>query len=110
MVVDATSLKILSAVLRIFDVLEENVTRWYLDLSRICFLFLMGFCSSAGPRQRVAVLENLARNRQAYQNLEAIYFLAPTDESVDLFIKDFSGRHLYAGGHLFFAGGGLSGG
>ncbi|KAI9013445.1 Sec1-like protein [Hyaloraphidium curvatum] len=75
MVVDAKSLKIMNGVLRVWDVLEENVT----------------------------LVENLTRNRQPYPNLEAIYFLSPDEDSVNRFTKDFEGKALYAAAHLFFS-------
>lgn len=51
------------------------------------------------------VVENLSRNRQAYPQLEAIYFLAPEEDSVDRFTRDFETRPLYAAAHLFFSNG-----
>ena len=52
------------------------------------------------------MVENLARNRQPYPQLEAVYFLTPDEDSVKRFIRDFDGKPLYAGAHVFFSNGG----
>ncbi|KAI9092656.1 Sec1-like protein [Phlyctochytrium arcticum] len=74
-VVDPKSIKILNTACRMHDILEENVT----------------------------LVEDLTRKRQAYPNKEAIYFITPTESSVDRVIADFDkGNKAYAAVHLFF--------
>jgi len=73
-VVDAKSLQILNSVCEIYDILDENVT----------------------------LVESIERKRQPYTNLEAIYFISPTSESIDRLIADFQQRPLYAAANVFF--------
>jgi syntaxin-binding protein 1 len=73
-VVDAKSLQILNSVCEIYDILDENVT----------------------------LVESIERKRQPYTNLEAIYFISPTAESIDRLIADFQQRPLYAAANVFF--------
>lgn len=76
LIVDHTSMRIISAACRMYDVMEENIT----------------------------VVENIAIARQPFANMEAIYFLSPTPESVDALINDFKkkDRPMYSAVHLFF--------
>ncbi|KAI9145008.1 Sec1-like protein [Paraphysoderma sedebokerense] len=80
LVVDPISIKFLNAAMKMYDILEENVT----------------------------LVELITRKRQPYPNLEAIYFLSPTPESIDYFICDFvpggGKKQLYSAAHLFFTG------
>ncbi|KAI9223501.1 Sec1-like protein [Blastocladiella britannica] len=80
MVVDPVSIKLLNASLKMFDILDENVT----------------------------LVEMCTKKRQPYPNLEALYFLTPTPEAVQHFIIDFvpggGKKPLYAAAHLFFVG------
>ncbi|KAI9189265.1 syntaxin binding protein 1 [Blastocladiella emersonii ATCC 22665] len=80
MVVDPISMKILNYSLKMFDILDENVT----------------------------LVELITKKRQPYPNLEAIYFLSPTPEAIAHFIVDFcpggGKKPLYAAAHLFFLG------
>ncbi|CAJ0756282.1 19077_t:CDS:2, partial [Entrophospora sp. SA101] len=55
MVVDAPSLKIIESACKMYDILEEKVT----------------------------LVENIEKTRQPYPQLEAIYLLSPTNESID---------------------------
>jgi len=48
------------------------------------------------------VVESIERKRQPYTNLEAIYFISPTADSVDRLIADFQQRPLYAAANVFF--------
>lgn len=73
-VVDAKSLQILNSVCEIYDILDENVT----------------------------LVESIERKRQPYTNLEAIYFITPTSDSIDRLIADFQQRPLYAAANVFF--------
>ncbi|KAJ3341868.1 vacuolar sorting protein VPS33/slp1, partial [Gonapodya sp. JEL0774] len=88
LVTDPKSLRILTSCAKMYDVLEENVT----------------------------LIENIERKRQPYPDLDAIYFLSPTDQSIERFIDDTLygggivertrdgpvGKPLYAAAHVFF--------
>ncbi|KAJ3374088.1 vacuolar sorting protein VPS33/slp1 [Allomyces arbusculus] len=78
MVVDPISMRILNHSVKMFDILDENVT----------------------------LVELITKKRQPYPSLDAIYFLSPTPEAIAYFINDFcpgGGRKpLYAAAHLFF--------
>ncbi|PRP79539.1 Sec1-like family protein [Planoprotostelium fungivorum] len=76
LVLNAESTKIISAACRMFDIIEEGVT----------------------------LVEPIYNSRQPLDKLEAIYFLTPTDESIEQFCKDFSNpsKPQYAAAHLFF--------
>ncbi|KAG8998952.1 vacuolar sorting protein VPS33/slp1 [Tulasnella sp. JGI-2019a] len=74
-VIDEHAQKLLGAVLKQYDVLEENVT----------------------------VIDSVSSYRQPQPGLEAIYFLMATTQNVDRVVKDFSGTEpTYDGAHLFF--------
>ncbi|KAH7097732.1 ras opposite [Auriculariales sp. MPI-PUGE-AT-0066] len=77
LVVDEHSQRLLSSVLRTFDILEENVTQ----------------------------IELLNQNRPPQPNLEAVYIVMSTGQNVDRIIADFTNRQQYAGAHLFFIDG-----
>jgi len=78
MVIDPISIKYISAAMKMNDILEEDVT----------------------------LVENITRKRQPYPDMEAIYFITPTPESIDYLICDFvpgGGKSpLYRCGHIFF--------
>ncbi|KZV96352.1 Sec1-like snare protein [Exidia glandulosa HHB12029] len=77
LVVDEHSQRLLSSVLRTFDILEENVTQ----------------------------IELLNQNRPPQPNLEAVYIVMSTGPNVDRIIADFTGKQQYAAAHLFFVDG-----
>ncbi|KAJ3092002.1 vacuolar sorting protein VPS33/slp1 [Quaeritorhiza haematococci] len=75
MVVDSYALKILSAACTMPDILDEQVT----------------------------LVEKLQQQRQPYPQMEAVYFMAPVQESIQIMIDDFKrSRPLYAAAHLYF--------
>ncbi|KDR80628.1 hypothetical protein GALMADRAFT_240971 [Galerina marginata CBS 339.88] len=74
LVVDDYSQKLLGAVLKQFDILEENVT----------------------------LIESITSFREPQPEFEALYMLMPTTQNVDRIIKDFSNQKQYAAAHLFF--------
>jgi hypothetical protein len=78
LLVDRSSMKIVSASVRLFDVMEKGIS----------------------------VVEDVSVNRQPLSKLEAIYFLSPTSESVDALIRDFDPevkkKLMYAAVHIFF--------
>jgi syntaxin-binding protein 1 len=56
------------------------------------------------------VVESIEKRRQPYPQLEAIYFLSPTEDSIERFIEDFTGTGIknpikYAAAHLYFTSG-----
>ncbi|CAG9464621.1 unnamed protein product [Pedinophyceae sp. YPF-701] len=51
----------------------------------------------------VALVEDLSKKRQPMPNMDAVYFISPTPDSVRHLIEDFSGpTPLYKSAHLFF--------
>ncbi|KAK0239011.1 Sec1-like snare protein [Armillaria nabsnona] len=74
LVVDEHSQKLLGAVLKQFDILEENVT----------------------------LIESISNYREPQPEFEALYLLMPTTQNVDRIIHDFSQTKQYAAAHLFF--------
>lgn len=80
LILDSAALKIVNAAVKMNELMDENIT----------------------------LVETLEKRRQPYPNLEAIYFVSPTIESVTRIIEDFTrnkynrdGR-LYYAAHLFF--------
>ncbi|KIJ55031.1 hypothetical protein M422DRAFT_64178 [Sphaerobolus stellatus SS14] len=74
LVVDEHAQRLLSATLKQFDILEENVT----------------------------LIETINSNRTP-QQFEAIYMLMPTTQNVDRIVADFAnGRQQYQAAHVFF--------
>ena len=59
------------------------------------------------PEGPVALLENLAKKRQPCPTMEAVYFIAPTKQSLTMLLADFSEegtsrQAMYKGAHLVF--------
>ncbi|KAH8075867.1 Sec1-like protein [Cristinia sonorae] len=78
LVVDEHSQSLLSATLKQYDILEENVS----------------------------LIESITTYREPQPNYEAVYLLMATTQNVDRVIADFSnGKQQYAGAHLFFIDG-----
>jgi hypothetical protein len=80
LVVDARTLRIVSSCARMYDVMEENVS----------------------------VVEHIAKPRQPLPGLPAVYFLSPTDASVDALVRDWTPaaatRVMYRSAHVVFSG------
>ncbi|KZT51928.1 Sec1-like protein [Calocera cornea HHB12733] len=75
LVVDEHAQKLLGATLKMFDILQENVTQ----------------------------VDAINSNRALQPNLEAMYLVMPTTQNIERIISDFSsGRQQYAAAHLFF--------
>ncbi|RKO98829.1 hypothetical protein CXG81DRAFT_4871, partial [Caulochytrium protostelioides] len=75
LVVDPTTMRILTSVLKMPDITANDVT----------------------------LVEDITRQRQPYPQKEAIYFLSPTHESVTALVDDFlGGRPAYGRAHIFF--------
>eukprot|EP00397_Hematodinium_sp_SG-2012_P012157 GEMP01012320.1.p1 GENE.GEMP01012320.1~~GEMP01012320.1.p1 ORF type:complete len:583 (+),score=104.81 GEMP01012320.1:26-1774(+) len=77
MVVDQTTLRILSSIVRNSELVNLGVT----------------------------VVDNIAKHRQPLRQLDVIYFVTPTSDNVEYVLEDFpaSKPGLYAGIHIFFA-------
>ncbi len=51
----------------------------------------------------LAVVENVAVKREALPNLSGVYFITPSNESVQRLIEDFQSQPLYKSAHVFFS-------
>ena len=77
LIVDSHTLRILSGACRQYDIQERGVT----------------------------VVEQLEKSRQPLSDLDAVYFLSPTEVSVELLLKDHKTHNaLYRYSHAFFSG------
>ena len=77
LIVDQHTLRILSGACRQYDIMERGVT----------------------------VVEQIEKSRQPLADLDAVYFLSPTEQSIDLLLKDHrSSSGLYRCSHVFFSG------
>ncbi|KAJ8327543.1 hypothetical protein BDV3_003364 [Batrachochytrium dendrobatidis] len=75
LVVDGPASKLLNAICKSHEILEENVT----------------------------IIEEMFHKRQAFPTYEAIYFITPNERSVDRFISDFNQeKPLYLAAHIYF--------
>ncbi|KAJ1547774.1 vacuolar sorting protein VPS33/slp1 [Nowakowskiella sp. JEL0078] len=74
-IVDPRSVRILNASCRMHEVLEENVT----------------------------LVEDITKKRSPYHSIEAIYFITPTPENINILIDDFtrSPKPSYAAAHIY---------
>lgn len=74
---DESSTKIISSALTMYDIMEHRVT----------------------------LVEQLLKKRQPFPEMDVIYFIAPTSESVIQVSKDFplGGKAKYGSVHLFFS-------
>ncbi|CAJ0935476.1 unnamed protein product, partial [Mesorhabditis belari] len=74
LVLDRLAMRMLSASCKMHDMLSEGIT----------------------------IVEDLMKNREPLPTLDAIYLLAPTQESVNRVIGDFTVRNQYKCAHVFF--------
>ncbi|KDQ12984.1 hypothetical protein BOTBODRAFT_133850 [Botryobasidium botryosum FD-172 SS1] len=77
LVVDEHAQRLLGAVLKTYDILEENVT----------------------------LIESITTHRTPQPQFEALYLLMPTTQNVERIIADFSGRQQYGAAHIHFTEG-----
>uniref|UniRef100_A0AC35FEC2 Uncharacterized protein n=1 Tax=Panagrolaimus sp. PS1159 TaxID=55785 RepID=A0AC35FEC2_9BILA len=74
LVVDRLAMRMLSACCKISDVMSEGIT----------------------------IVEDLNKRREPLTTLDAIYLIAPTRESIEKLMDDFSIRNQYKHAHIFF--------
>ncbi len=66
---------------------------------------LSGACKQYDIQERgVTVVEQIEKARQPLNDMDAIYFLTPTELSVDLLVRDHLNGGLYRYSHIFFSG------
>ena len=77
LIVDTHTLRIVSGACRQYDIMERGVT----------------------------VVEQIEKTRQPLSDLDAVYFLSPTEQSVEMLLKDHKASNaLYRYSHAFFSG------
>jgi hypothetical protein len=77
LIVDTHTLRIISGACRQYDIMERGVT----------------------------VVERIEKSRQPLADLDAVYFLSPTEQSIELLLKDHKqSPALYRCSHAFFSG------
>ena len=76
LVMDDAATRVISSALTMYDIMERRVT----------------------------LVEQLARPRQPFKEMDAIYLMAPTTESANLLLQDFQNdkQSKYGGVHLYF--------
>jgi syntaxin-binding protein 1 len=106
LVVDEHSQAMLGAVLKTYDVLEENVTRACLIVPIESWHPMMGYIVTNGAYWLPPVIESVSSRRSPQPTTEAIYLLMPTSANVERIINDFAANERqYAAAHVFFLDG-----
>jgi len=72
--VDKDSLKIMSSTIKMHQLSSEGIT----------------------------LVETLEKKREPMPNMEAIYFITPSEESIDILLSDFKSGSLYKAAHVYF--------
>ena len=96
---DKISLKILSSTIKMHQLSAEGITRkstWY-DILQ----------DDATDNIIFAVVETLEKKREPMPNMEAIYFITPSEESISILIDDFRTGALYKAIHVYTTEGSL---
>jgi len=71
--VDKDSLKIMSSTIKMHQLSSEGIT----------------------------LVETLEKKREPMPNMEAIYFITPSEESIDILLSDFKSGSLYKAAHVY---------
>jgi hypothetical protein len=76
LVLDDEATRVISSVLTMYDIMEERVT----------------------------LVEQLAKNRQPFREMEVIYLVSPTVDAATKIVQDFpsEGKAKYGGVHIYF--------
>ena len=85
---------------------QKQNDKWkILVLDRLSTRILSSCCKMTDVMQeRITLIEDLSKKRQPITNMEAIYFITPTDESIARLLDDFRdpAKPQYKGVHLYF--------
>ena len=107
MVCDHYSLRIISAACNMFDIMEEGISSeslrpQTLHLHRLHQVFIVFFIDPVLTCG--AVVESLELSRQPFKSMDALYFVSPTKETIDIINNDFKDRAepQYRSIHLYF--------
>ena len=73
-VLDKSATRVISSVVTMFDIMEERVT----------------------------LVESLEKKRQPFPEMDVVYFMAPTRESIGRLVDDFKKKANYGNVHIFF--------
>merc|ERR1712227_164843 len=90
------------------DVIKDQYQsdKWkVLVLDRLSTRILSSCCKMTDIMQeRITLIEDLSKKRQPITNMEAIYFITPSEMSITKLISDFNDpkRPQYQGAHLYF--------
>jgi len=105
LIIDEESTKIISAALSMYDIMDENVSCTCVPLRLSPMSYRM---DRADPMDRpidCTVVEGLEKKRRKMPKSDALYFLTPTEASIDLLNEDWKDRSepQYRAIHLFFS-------
>ena len=92
------------AILDMVRSVNPGTDRWkVLVVDTLTVKILSSACSlSDVTDEQVMIVESLEKPRQPMPDTDVLYFLQPTEASVDLMLNDFAGKPKYAGVNFFF--------
>nr|XP_011458791.1 PREDICTED: SNARE-interacting protein KEULE-like [Fragaria vesca subsp. vesca] len=85
---------------------RKDSTKWkVLIMDKLTTKIMSSACTlSDTTEEGVSLLEDLEKKRQSWPNMDAIYFIRPSKENVNLFLSDMSGKApLYRKAFIFFS-------